>query len=428
MSMTSCFLRLACLLPALLWTLALPLGAKAAGGSASIAAIVGEDAVITDTDVERRMRLVALSSGIDYSPQVAQELFPQVVRLLADEEIYRKEAERLGLSVSSGEVHAAVERLEAENKMAPGSLAGMVGRAGVPYAALERQIEAQLLRDRILEMQIKPRLSVSQAEVDEEMDNIVSKRGYYEVKLSEIVLPVAQGTEDEAIRKAAAQLISRVEGGASFARIAKEFSRAPSASQGGSLAWTGIDKLNTALRAAIDKMDIGQLTNPLKIEDAYHVVRLDDKRAMLLNDDDETEIGLLRIFYPVPDGDEERMRAATQAFGQAKSEYTGGCPGFPELAEQLRSEISPKMSMVQVKTLDKRLLPVLSNLPLGELSPVVKGNSGINLFMICERTKARPTPAARKKIEQLLIQKKGLLQSKRYLQEMRDRYFVEVRG
>ncbi|MET0155647.1 MAG: peptidylprolyl isomerase [Rickettsiales bacterium] len=400
---------------------------NALADSAGIVALVGDRAVITSTDVEQRIKLIAFSSGAPYTKKTAKDLFPQVLRLLTDEEILRQEADKLNLSVSPSELNDAVLTLEKENNMPQGTMSKLLADRGVPYSTLQKQLEGQLLQRRLLASEVKPHISVSRAEVDEEMDNIVNKLGYYEVKLSEIVLPAKAG-EEEAILRAAKELIARIEGGASFEKIAREFSRAPSASEGGETAWTGIDKLSDSLQAVVEKMDVGQLTNPIFSDGAYRIFRLDNKRAMILNDAEETEIGLKRIFRAVNESDPKELSSSARDFAKAKAEYKGGCDGFSGLAKILRSGISPDTTMLQVKELDKRLLPSLSNLPIGRLSAVIKGNSGMNLFMICERTKARPTRAARKKVEEMLLQKKGLLESKRYLQDLRSRYFVEIRA
>lgn len=402
--------------------------APAYAAGASIAAVVGEKGVITTADVEARIGLSELSAGQIADESVREKLFPQVLSVLVDEEILRQEAAKNTVSVNPVDLMKALQSLEKQNGLPPGALKAKLAQAGVPPEALERKVEAQILRNILLSRDVRPRISVSDAEITEQMDNIVNKRGYYEVKLSEIVLPVSGSAGRKETEEAAKQLIERIENGAPFDKIASEFSRGPSAEQGGALSWTGIDKLNPILRAVVERMDIGQITNPVMVKNAYHILRLDDKRAMLLNDNDETEIGLRRIFVPLTSDDQAHINEKAAMLGQAAAGYKGGCRGFEKLAAGVGSAISPKMSMIQVKTLDKRLLPLLSNMPLGELSPVTKGDSGMNLFMICERTKARPTPAVREKVKELLEKKKFLSESERYLQELRASYYVDFKS
>jgi peptidyl-prolyl cis-trans isomerase C len=78
----------------------------------------------------------------------------------------------------------------------------------------------------------------------------------------------------EAEAKAA---LARVKGGEDFAKVADELSKDPG-SQGGDLGWFTKDKMVPEFADAAAKLDKGQVSDPVKSEFGWHIIKLEDKR------------------------------------------------------------------------------------------------------------------------------------------------------
>jgi len=79
-------------------------------------------------------------------------------------------------------------------------------------------------------------------------------------------------TEDQAN---AAQ--KRLKSGEDFAKVATELSKDPGA-KGGDLGWFTKDRMVTEFGEAVSKMEPGQLSDPVKSQFGWHIIRLDEKR------------------------------------------------------------------------------------------------------------------------------------------------------
>ncbi|MDU8927870.1 peptidylprolyl isomerase [Alisedimentitalea sp. MJ-SS2] len=74
-------------------------------------------------------------------------------------------------------------------------------------------------------------------------------------------------------------LISRLEGGADFATLAKEHSTGPSGPSGGDLGWFGVTRrMVPEFQAAVDVMEIGSVSAPVETEFGWHVIMLIETR------------------------------------------------------------------------------------------------------------------------------------------------------
>jgi len=79
-------------------------------------------------------------------------------------------------------------------------------------------------------------------------------------------------TEDEA-KKA----LARVKGGEDFAKVATEVSKDPG-SKGGDLGWFTKDRMVPEFGDAAAKLEPGQLSEPVKTQFGWHIIKLDEKR------------------------------------------------------------------------------------------------------------------------------------------------------
>jgi peptidyl-prolyl cis-trans isomerase C len=95
-----------------------------------------------------------------------------------------------------------------------------------------------------------------------------------EVNARHILVP----TEDEA--KAAQK---RVKSGEDFAKVADEVSKDPG-SQGGDLGWFTKDRMVPEFAEAAFKLEKGQISDPVKSQFGWHVIRLEDKREKAFPD------------------------------------------------------------------------------------------------------------------------------------------------
>ncbi len=111
---------------------------------------------------------------------------------------------------------------------------------------------------------------MSEAEIKEEYDKTIKKLAAKEFNARHILLK----KEDEA--KA---VIKEIEGGADFAKVAKEKSTGPSASNGGSLGWFKAQTMVPAFATAVKAMKKGEVSKePVKTQFGWHVIKLEDSR------------------------------------------------------------------------------------------------------------------------------------------------------
>jgi peptidyl-prolyl cis-trans isomerase C len=101
-------------------------------------------------------------------------------------------------------------------------------------------------------------------------DAVKSMGGQDEVRARHILVD----NEDEA--KA---IVDQLRGGADFTTLAKEKSKDPGAADGGDLGYFTKDQMVPQFSEVAFKMYPGQLSNPVKTQFGWHVIKVEDKRT-----------------------------------------------------------------------------------------------------------------------------------------------------
>jgi peptidyl-prolyl cis-trans isomerase C len=101
-------------------------------------------------------------------------------------------------------------------------------------------------------------------------DAVKSMGGQEEVRARHILVE----SEDDA--KA---ILDQIKGGADFATLAKEKSKDPGAAEGGDLGYFTKDQMVPEFADVAFKMYPGQLSNPVKTQFGWHIIKVEDKRT-----------------------------------------------------------------------------------------------------------------------------------------------------
>ena len=77
----------------------------------------------------------------------------------------------------------------------------------------------------------------------------------------------------------AKSILEQIKGGADFATLAKEKSKDPGAADGGDLGYFAKEQMVPEFAEVAFKMYPGQLSNPVKTQFGWHIIKLEDKRT-----------------------------------------------------------------------------------------------------------------------------------------------------
>lgn len=257
-------------------TMAAPLYAAEMG----IAVVVNDGAISVD-DLNDRMRLVVVSSRLPNTKDTREKLAPQIINGLVEEELKLQEAQRLELSVSQGEINKGFATIAQQNNIEADEFKAALKKSGINIATMERQIRSQIAWTKIVQGRLRPKVNISENDIDNVLERLRGNEGKTEYLAAEIYLPVETPEEESQIRDLARKLTQQIRGKKTpFSRLAQQFSKAPGAVKGGDLGWIQNDQMMEELGSAIVKLEKGSITDPIRTPGGYHILLLRDTRVI----------------------------------------------------------------------------------------------------------------------------------------------------
>lgn len=246
----------------------------------SIAAVVN-DGIVSNSDVDARMHLIIKSSGMPNTAEVREKVRPQVLNMLIDEQIRMQEAKRLGFEITEDDVDDGIGIIAQQNNMDMDTFTKAMAHDGIKPRTLRQQVRAQLAWNEVIKKEIRPKIEISDQQVDAMMERIKSREGTDEYLVSEIFLSVPNQKEDNSVRQLANKLYTQLtQQKAPFDRVAAQFSEGATAPRGGLLGWLQEGQLSEELDRELARMHKGSISSPIRTLSGYHILLLQDKRTL----------------------------------------------------------------------------------------------------------------------------------------------------
>lgn len=185
------------------------------------------------------------------------------------------------------------------------------------YQAMKERVGKEVIRDLAYEKVLSKKYKVSDKEIDREIENLKEMYGaQYELAVQQsgeqairnmvkldllrqkAAIEDVKVTEDELKKyyneykpkirashilvkdeKTAKEIKAKLEKGEDFAKLAKEYSQdTGSAQNGGDLGWFGPGRMVKEFEDAAYALNVGQVSQPVKTEYGYHIIKVTDKK------------------------------------------------------------------------------------------------------------------------------------------------------
>ncbi len=348
-----------------------------------IAAVVNED-IITVFDVQSRLGMFMATSGLENTPDLQRRVLPQVIQSLIEERLKLQEAKRLKITTTEPEVRNAVEMIEGQNNMQPGSFRKMFTERGVDMGTLYAQIEADVAWVKVVRQELRRNVLVAPEEVKNVMERLKANQGRPEHLLSEIFLPVNATSSEGDVRQLADRLVQQARSGTPFPAIAQQFSQSPTAAVGGDLGWVMQGELETELDRAVGGMEPNEISDPIRSTTGYHILSLRGRRASGAPDPMMSAVSLAQIYLPTVGGRAQSDAQLTQNSNTIITQATD-CKSMLEIGKRIGGPGSGPIDPLRVGGLPEKVRNAVAPLPVNRVSPPIEVPGARLFVMVCQR-------------------------------------------
>ncbi|MGO2147944.1 peptidylprolyl isomerase [Halomonas sp.] len=260
----------------------------------SIVAVVN-DGVIMRSELDDRVAQIeqqAQAQGGSLPPGSA--LQAQVLERMILDEIQLQLANRNNLSIDDTELNRQLRTIAESNNMTLDQFANAVEADGMTLAEVREDIRREMLMRQVQQRQVGQRVSVSDRDVQRVLDqqgNQNSDQAFVEeIRARHVLVELTPTRSEEQARARAQEVRQRLQQGADFASVAREFSDdSGSALNGGELGWVRPGQTVPAFEEALQTLNVNQISEPVRSQFGYHVIEVEERRRQNVTNESRQE-------------------------------------------------------------------------------------------------------------------------------------------
>lgn len=238
-------------------------------GDAKIMAVVNGDA-ISSADVESYAKLFMLNTGVPLNNKTKPMIINRVLRSAIDEKIKNQEIEKNKMVLSDKDLNEAIAQYEKSRKLPRGAWMKELAKRKINPEIFKQQLKTEILWARLIHRKVMADSYITQREIEDAIKRSKEDMKSPKYNVSEIVIPVKDAKNIDV-------LVDNIRRDGIFNMYAAQFSKSPSSANGGNLGWLKEGQLPAPLENKIKMMKVGQVSAPIKYENNYYILKLDDK-------------------------------------------------------------------------------------------------------------------------------------------------------
>lgn len=381
------------------------------------------DRIITGFDLRQRILMTIAMTQVQPTPETFPALQQQALNDLIDERLQAQEIAKFEqLRISDEEVDREIATMAREVGASPDDYVRFLTEAGIQYPAFRESIRTRLAWSDLTVGRFRDRAKVSRSQVDQVMRQMTESATKPQYLIGEIYLDAARvGGMQEAVT-GARQLVQQMVQGAPFQAVARQFSSAPSAARNGDAGWVVQGSVQPALQAALDVLEVGQLSNPIPVDGGVYIIYMRDKREGAAT----SLVSMKQIMIELPEtASEAQIIEATNRLNSIRGQLT--CSNILSQARAEDGLLGADLGEADVSDLLPQFQQVARSAQIGTVSDPVRSPLGLHLLAVCDRRLGGPEAPSRQQIESRLQGQNYSMLGRRYLRDLREDALIEIK-
>ncbi len=244
---------------------------------------VVNDEIVTEQDLENAMAPViaqyrTTTTGKEYQDKV-QEARREFLEKVIEDKMILSEAKRRKVIVKDEEVDEMIT--EVRNKFPNREVfLKAIEEQSLTEKKLWNRFHDQLLMQKLVNYEVRSRVSVSPGEVSEYYKTHQDEFARSErVRLQHILIRSGGARSEDEAKAFAETLADRLKAGASFEETAKTYSEAAEAKEGGEMGWMDKGQLLGEIDAKVFGLSAGEVTPPITSSLGVHIFKVVERET-----------------------------------------------------------------------------------------------------------------------------------------------------
>ena len=379
--------------------------------------VIVNDEVISRYDVNQRIKLILVTSGIPATEENLKRIEDQSIKALINERIQLQEASKLEVPDSQEEIQMTLDRIAKGNQTTAEGIIESITSQGVNVDTLLNQIKSELLWNKIVRGRFGSYINISDEEINVIYERTIDSINKVQYDISEIFLGFEDEKEEKESNELAIKLVEQLNNDISFEPVAQQFSQSASSGQGGYIGWVSEGQLDKEIINGIKNLSSNSISKPIKTVNGYYIIKVNGRAeeggknpmrnkynltsVSFSKEDEESAIEFSKKFVSC-----KRLEALLENYNEKEINIIGD-----RLLQELPAELHEELLK---KNAGNALSPRYSD-------------DNLDIILICDRKDDVGIQVNRDAIEDNIYSQKMGMMSRRHLRDLRRDAVIEYR-
>ena len=379
--------------------------------------VIVNDEVISRYDVNQRVRLILVTSGIPPTEENLKRIETQSVKALINERIQLQEASKLEVPESQEEIQLMLDRIARGNQTTSEGIIENITSQGVKVDTLINQIKSELLWNKIVRGRFGSYINISDDEINIVYNRTIESINKIQYDISEIFIGFEDEREEKESKELADKLVEQLKNDIAFEPVAQQFSQAPSSGQGGRIGWVSEGQLDQEIITGIENLLSSSISKPIKTVNGYYIIKVNGRSEEGGKNPMKNQYNLTSVTFSKEDKDSandfsknfvscKRLKSLLENYNEKEINVIGD-----RLLQELPTELHDELLK---KDAGDTLSPRLSE-------------ETIDIILICDRKDDIGVQVNKNTIEDNIYSQKLGMMSRRHLRDLRRDAVIEYR-
>jgi peptidyl-prolyl cis-trans isomerase SurA len=396
----------------------------------SIIALVNDDIVLASDFVRERANLLRQNRA-GLPRDAALDKF--VIERLIVQSLQLQQAELRGIRIDDSSLQRALDDMARNNNMSVAQMRETLAKDGINFLEFRENIRKELIVSTLTRREIESNLNVSDAEVEDLLNEELAGDSGYRYELEHILVKLPQQADANLVATSlttAQSLASEARDGVPFARLVEiQRNLGNTEIEGGNLGSRSLQEMPGLFANQVEGMQEGDVTEPLRSGAGFHVIKLVGRSSN--NDAGPSRVRARHILASTRNGTSEaaakakidRVYALLQdgaSFESLATEFSddpGSAANGGDLGWFNRGEMVPKFEQLAFES------------EPNQVSEPFNTQFGWHILEVLDQELTdNPRTQLETKARETLRRQKAEEQYEAWLTRLRDNAYVELRG
>lgn len=395
----------------------------------SIVAVVNNQ-IITSSALEKHIHMAKHQAMAQHlrlpSPH---DLRQEILNHMIDTKLQLSMAKRMGITVKTSDLSHAIKTLASRNHLSTSAFRHKVEESGITFSNYKKALKKQLILEKLQHAAVASHIEVTHSEIQNALKEIPMPNNPLQYHIQHILIAIPEGASKQDIRqchKRAQSIEHELKQGKDFMSLAKKYS---TGNQAGDWGWQNADALPVIFTHALQKMQAGQVSSPIKTGNGFHIIKLVKKRyrgkKQVI-----TEYHVRHILLSV----DKQHSAATQhvEIEKLRKEIIHGQQSFASIAKRYSNDpgsqaVGGSLGWVAADSLVPKFRQTMEKLKIGQLSKPVRTRFGWHLIEVLGKKQVDIAKRQRERqAKRLVFERKYNTAIKQWLTKLRKHAYIKI--